>query len=189
MIRLFSILTVLLVISSTFSFGQAKELFTNKDIPNVELKDLKGKKINVQEYGKNNKVTILNFWATWCGPCIASFPGMQKAVEKYKDDPSVEILFVDTWENGEKDEKIQKVSKFIEKKGYTFHVVMDLDDKVVASYGVRGIPTKFVIGPDGRVKFKKIGGGAADKLVDELYTMIDLVKEEAELDNALSRLD
>jgi thiol-disulfide isomerase/thioredoxin len=152
-----------------------EKLMIDKDAPQFTLKDLDGKEISMESL--RGKTIIIDFWATWCGPCIASFPGMQQAVNKYKDDESVIFLFVNSWESGDQDKKLEVVSKFIQNKGYTFRVPMDLDDKVIGSYGVEGIPTKFVIGPDGRMKFKKIGGGAADKLIEELYIMIDLVKE------------
>jgi hypothetical protein len=104
---------------------------------------------------------------------------MQKMVNKYKDDPNVKFVFVDTWERGDGKEK--NASEFITNNKYTFHVLMDNEDKIVAEFKVEGIPTKFVIDKKGKIRFKAVGfDGSDDKLIQELTAMIEMASKEAE---------
>ncbi len=148
----------------------------NETAPAFALLDLDGKNINVEDL--KGKVVVVDFWATWCGPCKASFPAMQKMVNKYKEDPNIKFVFIDTWEKGENKKK--EAADFITTNKYSFHVLLDNEDKVVAQFKVDGIPTKFVIDKNGNIRFKAVGfDGSDDKLVDELTAMIELASEDA----------
>jgi thiol-disulfide isomerase/thioredoxin len=138
------------------------------------LADLDGQKVSLDSL--KGKTVVIDFWATWCGPCKESFPAMQKIADRYKNDKNVVLLFVDTWEN--EDDKKQNAEDFIKKSPYTFHVLLDNDNKVVAAYDVDGIPTKFVIDPKGVLRFKAVGfNGDTEATVDELVSMIEIARK------------
>jgi thiol-disulfide isomerase/thioredoxin len=160
------------------SFAKYKGEMIKKEAPDFSLVNMAGETINLSDL--KGKVVILDFWATWCGPCKVSFPGMQAAVNKYKDDKEVEFLFIDTWQREENYKEV--VEQFIADNKYTFHVLFDeMKDRSKATttaYGVRGIPHKVVIDKEGFIRFEASGSGSdIDKIVAELDTKIELAKQ------------
>ncbi|MBY0598672.1 redoxin domain-containing protein [Bacillus bingmayongensis] len=123
-----------------------------KNAPDFELSKLDGTKVKLSDL-KGKKV-ILNFWATWCGPCQQEMPDMEAFYKKHKDD--VEILAVNyTVSEGANGE--EKVKKFVEDKGITFPILLDKDINVTTTYKVITIPTSYFVDTKGVIQDKFIG--------------------------------
>lgn len=153
------------------AINEIKKMMINEPAPQFSLVDLNGESVSLADL--KGKVVVLDFWATWCGPCKVSFPMMQKAVNKYKDNHNVVFLFINTWQK-EKDKK-KIVEDFIKETEYTFHILLDTEDKVVNDYKVIGIPSKFVIDKSGNIRFNVSGfSGSDDAAIAELSIMIEL---------------
>ncbi|WP_316821566.1 TlpA disulfide reductase family protein [Pedobacter gandavensis] len=149
----------------------------NYPAPLFALTDLSGKTVSLEDL--RGKVVFLDFWATWCGPCVASFPAMQKAVDKYRNHPEVVFLFINTLEKEKDLEKRRKqVDGFIRDKGFSFQILMD-DQKsgayeLTKKYKVAGIPAKFVIDKAGNVRYALSGfTGATDAAFEEVNVLIE----------------
>jgi peroxiredoxin len=98
-------------------------------------------------------MVIVNLWATWCLPCRAEMPAIQRVYEKYKDSGLV-VLAV----NSTSQDNAASVEAFLAEFGLTFPVVMDTDGKVSRLYRLTALPTTFFIGRDGIIRKVTIGG-------------------------------
>ncbi|WP_286860018.1 MULTISPECIES: TlpA family protein disulfide reductase [Sphingobacterium] len=157
----------------------AKDIVKEK-APDFKITDAKGKVYSLADF--KGKYIILDFWATWCGPCKKSFPAMQKAVDKFATDPSVKFLFIHTWERSKN--PVQDATSYLREKNYKFDLYMDLKDNktgvnhTISQFGVDGIPAKFIIDPKGFIRYRGTGfGGGDDKLVAELSAIIEYIKK------------
>ncbi len=108
------------------------------------------------------KVVILNFFATWCGPCKEEMPELIRFAEKHKNDP---LLFIGI----DASEPESTVQDFVRDQGVTYPVAIDRNGNLQKAFGVRSFPTTVVIGPDGTVQLYEIGSiSNADVAFDAL---------------------
>lgn len=147
-----------------------------KPAPSFVLKTIDGKDISLASL--KGKVVLIDFWATWCGPCISSFPTLQKLYERYASDPRVAILAVNSWEEKKGEERKTHVKDFLTKNKYTFPVVIDEDNAVITKYGVEGIPTKFYVDPEGNIRFSMVGWVGEQKMASEVETLFEYLSSK-----------
>jgi len=131
--------------------------------PNFTLKDINGNDFSLSSL--KGKYVVLDFWGSWCGWCIKGIPEMKKTYEKYKG--KIEFVGID---NGDTEEAWKEAVK---EHGLPWvNVINSTDPDVVALYGVRGFPTKFVIDPEGKVAKQVVGEDP------EFYKYIDSLMEK-----------
>lgn len=136
-------LTVLALAWSQSSFAGLK---VGDSFPDLASFQLEGK---LPEALKG-KVVIVDFWASWCGPCKESFPVMNELQKKYAD-KGVVILAVN------EDEDSADMKDFLKANAATFNVVRDAKQKLVAVAGIQTMPSSFVIDDTGKVRFAHTG--------------------------------
>ncbi|TWT47640.1 TlpA family protein disulfide reductase [Botrimarina hoheduenensis] len=123
-----------------------------EDAPRFVLQDLKGESIDLESL-VGNKVVLLDFWATWCPPCVAALPKIDRVADAYKE-KGLAFYAVN------QDETAEEVTKFLEARELTPPVLLDKGGVTARSFRVRGLPTSVLIGKDGRVQVVHVGLGA-----------------------------
>jgi thiol-disulfide isomerase/thioredoxin len=127
-------------------------------------RDMEGEAINFEEL--KGKVIVLNFWATWCPPCVAELPSIQKLYEDFGE--KVEFVLIS-------DEENFTIKSFFRKKGYDLPVYHPMDQVPEALYS-RSLPTTFVISKDGRIVMSK--KGAANWHGENVINLLNQLIEE-----------
>lgn len=127
--------------------------------PDFELTTLDGETVKLSDY--RGQVVFINFWATWCPPCRAEMPDMEKLYQE----TDVEILAVNLTES-ERDEKV--VADFVNDIELTFPIPMDSNSAVENAYQVRAYPTSYIIDPDGRIQFVARGAMNYELMLQEV---------------------
>jgi thiol-disulfide isomerase/thioredoxin len=122
------------------------------------------------------KVVLLDFWATWCRPCMESFPHLQKLWEMYQNRTDVAFVALNVWERAEN--RLEHVRSFlVNNPQYTFPVYVDERDIIPAGLGVTAIPTQIVMDRAGRVQFRMVGFSAAKYFQDALDALEVLLQQ------------
>ncbi len=141
--------------------------------PDFELKNLKGEVVKLSDL--RGKLVILDFWATWCGPCLMSFPGMKQAMEKYAGRDDVAFVYVNTFERVPADATKGHVDNFVNRRGLEFlNTILDEGHQIAFLYGVESIPTKFFIDKEGKFLHMSRGfAGSDDAVVEEISQWLE----------------
>ena len=116
--------------------------------PDLKVKDLDGRELTLQTY--KGRVVLLNFWATWCGPCRAEIPSLIRIQEAYKDRLQIIGMDVD-------DDDAERLRAFAKDKGINYPVAMTSVPVRIAYGGIGALPTLFVINPEGKMVQKHVG--------------------------------
>ena len=145
-------------------FGTQLEPYTGDTSTEFVLTDTKGHTQSLSDY--RGKVVLVNFWASWCPPCIYEMPELKKLKERFANRP-FEILTVNV---GEKKYKVRKFTKLI---NLDLPVLLDTDSNTYNKWGVKTLPTSFLIGSDGQIRYKVRGNPGWDN--EETLAIIEKI--------------
>ena len=143
----------------------AKQMKVKKSAPNFSLKDLNGQKVELKHF--KGKVIVLNFWATWCGPCKEEMPSMESLWQQFRGKDFVLLSISVDYEG------VKPVKEYIEKQRYTFRVLIDPHCQTLDLYEVKAIPTTLIIDKKGQIVAMAIG--PKDWKSPEAISLVDLL--------------
>ncbi len=126
-----------------------------RSVPDFSLADMDGELHTLQDY--RGKVVLVNFWATWCPPCRREMPALEQLYTRLADQPFT-VLAINQWEDADHVFAYMGDLNVIP----SFPILFDPESKVSADFGVKGLPTSFLLDKQGRVVFRAVGGRAFD---------------------------
>lgn len=126
--------------------------------PDFRLNTIFGEDITLSNL--NGKPVLINFWASWCPPCVAEMPAIQKIYQEYGNEGFI-VLAV----NASNQDNLNNAVKFVEKNNLKFPILLDSDGQVSNQYLVQSLPTSFFIDRSGKIQEIVIGGPMAESLL------------------------
>jgi thiol-disulfide isomerase/thioredoxin len=148
------------------SLNEQKSIL-NIDLSTIKFKDAKNKVVSLADF--EGKVVFLNFWATWCPPCLAEMPGIHKLYQQFANDGDVVFLMVDA------DNNFKKSQSYLDRKNYTFPLFVPASD--VPDVIFKGsLPTTIVFDKKGRIAYN--GVGAANYANPKFVAFIQTLKTQ-----------
>ncbi len=139
-----------------------------REAPDFSLTDTQGNQWRLSDL--HGKVVILNYWATWCVPCIQELPYYRDLVDEYASHDDVEFFAITT------DDDHDAAREFLDKHDYRFTVLFD--ESSATDFQVAGIPAHFILGPEGLIQYEATGFPSAERYADEMRWMIDALRQE-----------
>lgn len=160
--KLFALLVAVLVVTGLHA--QQKS-----DLPNVTVKDLQGKDVNIAKLSNNGKPFVLTFWATWCGPCIKEHNALDEVYSDWQKETGVKIFAVSIDDS----RTTAKVKPFIEGKGWEFEVLLDVNGDLKRAMNVSNPPHTFLFDGKGKIVYQHTGyfDGAEEDLYEEILKL------------------
>jgi peroxiredoxin len=131
----------------------------------LALKDVQGAVHDLSQY--RGRVVLVNFWATWCEPCREELPSIQRLRDKLAGKPFVALAI-------NVDEPDARVRRFVSETRLDVPVLLDPNKNVTRAWGVRVLPATFIVGPEGRVRYRLVGEAdwSDEKIVDLVSKLI-----------------
>ena len=140
------------------------------DLPNVTIKNLQGKDVNIAKLSNNGKPFVITFWATWCGPCIKEHNALDEVYADWRDETGVKIYSVSIDDS----RSTAKVKPFVEGKGWDFEVLLDVNKDLARAMNVNNPPYTFLFDGQGHLVYQHSGyfEGAENDLYEEILKVV-----------------
>jgi cytochrome c biogenesis protein CcmG, thiol:disulfide interchange protein DsbE len=142
-------LTLIFIVN--VSFAQLNS--NNKELSSVKVRTLDGKEVDIKNYVKPGKITIISFWATWCSPCKKELDNMSPLMEEWRKKYNVDLIAISI----DNSQNAQKVKPLVKGKDWDFDVLLDVNGDTKRTFNYNTIPFTVVVDKDKKIVYQHSG--------------------------------
>lgn len=132
-------------------------------LPDLKLNDVNGKLVNVADLGKTGKITVLDFWATWCGPCKKELNNISEVYDDWKKKYNVTIVAVSTDDS----RSSTKVKPYADGQRWTYDILLDVNQDLKRQLNIQSVPFVLVVDQKGKIVYTHSGYTEGDEAILE----------------------
>jgi len=152
---------ILLLLSLILTFNA----FSQNNVPNIDVKTMEGKIVNIQDVVDKDNVVVISLWATWCVPCIKELDAISDVYEDWQEETGVELIAVSVDDS----RTVKRVKTLINGKGWEYQILLDTNNDLKRALGASTVPLTLII-KDNKIVFRHSGYSPGSE--DELYEKI-----------------
>jgi peroxiredoxin len=160
------LLALLFVVAFTHAQSEKtpiEKVMGEKTLPTITLSDVNGKQVNVADYGKSGKITVLSFWATWCVPCKKELTNMADLYDDWKKKYNMQIVAVSIDDS----RSSTKVKPTVEGQRWQYEVLLDVNQDLKRQLNIQSVPFTIVVDATGKIVYTHSGYVDGDEFILE----------------------
>lgn len=142
-----SLLLLLALVFVGLAAAQVKSLFTDKQVPNIEVSTLDGSKVKIQDAIGKGRITVINFWATWCGPCVKELDNISDLYPDWKKDYNVQFIAISIDDS----RNVAKVKTFVNGRSWPYTILLDTNQDLKRALNFQSPPYTLLLDKNGTI--------------------------------------
>ena len=163
LIALTALVSILTITAQAQEKKGMEKILGERTLPNISLTDMNGKKVNVADLGKTGKITVLDFWATWCVPCKKELNNINEVYDDWKKKYDVNVVAVSIDDS----RSSTKVKPSAEGQRWSYDVLLDVNQDLKRDLNIQSVPFTVVLDKSGKIVYSHSGYTEGDENILE----------------------
>lgn len=151
------------VLVTSIAFAQVKNMFTDKQVPNIEVTTLDGAKIKMQDAIGTGRITVINFWATWCGPCKLELNNIAELYPDWKKEYNVNFIAISIDDS----RSTAKVKTYVNGRSWSYTILLDINQDLKRALNFQAPPYTLLLDKSGTIVHSHTGYKEGDEYILE----------------------